>query len=253
MQKIRVLLIEDNEQVIEVITKQFKGTNIEVVLIARDGIEAFDLIKQIEKYDVIILDIVIPNMDGVELLEELRKLNKNKKVIVSTSCNSQEIIRKLSELGASYYFLKPYDLTLLAPRIIEITKKQDNIIIDMDHYNLKIAITKMLHELGIPSHIKGHKYLRKAIIIVYESFEINNVSKEIYQPIASKYNVSIASVERAIRNAIEISWNRGNFDVIEELFGHSLDIDKAKPTNSEFIKTLADKLKLQYCKNKQNL
>lgn len=253
MHKIRVLMIEDNDKIIELIENTFKKTNIKIVLLAKDGIEALELIKKTDEYDIIVLDIVIPNIDGLKVLETLRALKIDKKVIISTSLNSQELIRGVSELGASYYLLKPYDPLLLKERIIEISKEKENIYIDIDHFSLKITVTRLLHELGIPSHIKGHKYLRKAIIIVYEAFKINNLSNEVYLPISKKYDVSVESIERAIRNAIEISWNRGNYSLIDDLFGHSIDIEKAKPTNSEFIKTIADKLKLQYCKNKKNL
>ena len=129
-------------------------------------------------------------------------------------------------------------------------KNQNNKNIDFYHSNLQIAITKVLHELGIPSHIKGYQYIREGIGIVFEKPEtIGGITKELYPELASKFDTTVSRVERAIRHAIEVSWNRGSWDLMEEIFGHSVDIDKAKPTNSEFIVTIADKLRLEFQKN----
>ena len=118
--------------------------------------------------------------------------------------------------------------------------------------NIEIAITKMLHELGMPSHIKGYQYIREAICMVYNNPEmIGGITKELYPELSIKFNTTVSRVERAIRHAIEVSWNRGNWEFMEDVFGHSVDIDKAKPTNSEFIVTVADKLRLEYIKENE--
>ena len=188
----------------------------------------------------------MPNKDGIYVLEEMKKLGINKKVIVSTSYNSPEVIRKISELGASYYLLKPYDMKDLDKRISELCNQTDSTNIDFGYSSLQSSITKILHELGIPSHIKGYQYIRNAIGIIYERPEtIGGITKELYPELASKFDTTVSRVERAIRHAIEVSWNRGDWDLMEEIFGHSVDIDKAKPTNSEFIVTIADKLRLE--------
>ena len=174
-----------------------------------------------------------------------------KRTIVLTSYNTQDIIRKVSELGVSYFLLKPFELIDLEKRITEVVTgdKYGGESIDLYHNNLQLSITKTLHELGVPSHIKGYQYIREGITIVYERPEIiGGITKELYPEIAKKFNTTVSRVERAIRHAIEISWNRGNWDLMEEIFGHSVDIDKAKPTNSEFIVTVADKLRLDYNK-----
>ena len=149
-----------------------------------------------------------------------------------------------------YFLLKPFDLKDLETRILEATKKVDiNNTISAKEKNLKISVTRLLHELGVPSHIKGYQYIREGILLLYNNPEIiGGITKELYPEIASKYDTSVSRVERAIRHAIEVSWNRGNLDLMEEIFGHSVDIDKAKPTNSEFIVTVADKLRLEYVK-----
>ena len=132
----------------------------------------------------------------------------------------------------------------------EFDYKKNNKIVDIFHNNLQISVTKILHELGVPSHIKGYQYIREGIMLIYDNPEfIGGITKELYPDIARTYDTTVSRVERAIRHAIEVSWNRGNWDLMEEIFGHSVDIDKAKPTNSEFIVTVADKLRLDYCKN----
>ena len=181
----------------------------------------------------------------------MKKRNINKKVIVATSYNASDVIREVSEYGVSYFILKPFELVDLEKRIVEAGRKNDKQTknIDFYHNNLQISITKILHELGIPSHIKGYQYIREGIGIIYEHPEtIGGITKELYPELAEKFDTTVSRVERAIRHAIEVSWNRGNWELMEEIFGHSVDIDKAKPTNSEFIVTIADKLSLEASK-----
>ncbi len=248
MEKIKLLVVDDNKNLVDMIEEYFSSSNsVMVNLKAYDGVEGLELIKDKQnEYDAIILDLIMPNKDGIYVLEEMKKLGINKKVIVSTSYNSPEVIRKISELGASYYLLKPYDMKDLDKRISELYNKTDSTNIDFGYSSLQSSITKILHELGIPSHIKGYQYIRNAIGIIYERPEtIGGITKELYPELASKFDTTVSRVERAIRHAIEVSWNRGDWDLMEEIFGHSVDIDKAKPTNSEFIVTIADKLRLE--------
>ena len=248
MEKIKLLVVDDNKNLVDMIEEYFSSSNsVMVNLKAYDGVEGLELIKDKQnEYDAIILDLIMPNKDGIYVLEEMKKLEINKKVIVSTSYNSPEVIRKISELGASYYLLKPYDMKDLDKRISELCNKTDSTNIDFGYSSLQSSITKILHELGIPSHIKGYQYIRNTIGIIYERPEtIGGITKELYPELASKFDTTVSRVERAIRHAIEVSWNRGDWDLMEEIFGHSVDIDKAKPTNSEFIVTIADKLRLE--------
>jgi two-component system response regulator (stage 0 sporulation protein A) len=174
-----------------------------------------------------------------------------KPVIISTSYNSDEMIRRVSEYGVKYFLLKPYELSDLENRIVELfndnNKESKNI--NIYNNNLQISVTKILHELGVPSHIKGYQYIREGIMLLYDNPEmVGGITKELYPEIASKFDTTVSRVERAIRHAIEVSWNRGDWDLMDEIFGHSVDIDKAKPTNSEFIVTVADKLRLEHRK-----
>lgn len=251
MEKIKLLVIDDNVNLVEMIKEYFsQGKNIEVTLAAYDGEEGIELIqKEKDNYDVIVLDLIMPKKDGMYVLEEMKNRGINKNIIVATSYNANEIIREVSEFGVNYFILKPFDLNDLEKRVFEIMNKQksNNKSIDFHHNNLQVSITKVLHELGIPSHIKGYQYIREAIGIIFERPEtIGGITKELYPELADKFDTTVSRVERAIRHAIEVSWNRGNWDLMEDIFGHSVDIDKAKPTNSEFIVTIADKLRLDF-------
>ncbi len=253
MTKIKLLVVDDNKSLVEMIKEYFNdNANIKVTLTANDGAEAIRLIETKEdEFDILLLDLIMPNKDGLSVLEEMRKKNISKKVMVLTSYNTQDMIRKVSELGVNYFMLKPFELNDLEKRIKEVVSvvKYGGETLDLYHNNLQVSITKTLHELGVPSHIKGYQYIREGISIVYERPEIvGGITKELYPEIAKKYNTTVSRVERAIRHAIEISWNRGNWQLMEDIFGHSVDIDKAKPTNSEFIVTVADKLRLEFNK-----
>ncbi len=250
--KTNILMIDDNKNLIDMVKEYFKDNdNINITFEAYDGEEGIEkLEKNKENINLIILDLIMPNKDGFYVLNEMKKRGINKKVIVATSYNAAEVIREVSEYGVSYYVLKPFDLNILEKRIKDITnKKEENEDIDFYASNLNVSITKMLHELGIPSHIKGYGYIREAVSIIFKNPEIiGGITKELYPELASKFNTTVSRVERAIRHAIEVSWNRGNLDFMEELFGYSVDIDKAKPTNSEFMVTIADKLRLDFHK-----
>ena len=251
MKKTNVLMIDDNVELVNMIREYFKDNNeIAVTLTANDGVEGLKLILEREnEYDVILLDLIMPRKDGMQVLRELKEKNIIKKIIVLTSFNAQNVIREAGELGISYFILKPFELIELEKRILE-CNTDDNYskkTIDMRYNNLQVSITKILHELGVPSHIKGYQYIREGITILFEHPDvIGGITKELYPDIASKYDTTVSRVERAIRHAIEVSWNRGNWQLMEEIFGHSVDIDKAKPTNSEFIVTVADKLRSEF-------
>ncbi len=253
MKEIRVLMIDDNKSLVDMIEEYFSDNEkIKVVKKAYSGLEGIKVIdKNRNDYDVIILDLIMPNKDGIYVLDEMKKRGISKPVIISTSYNQDEMIRKVSEYGVGYFLLKPYDLTDLESRILELSnfELKENKNINLFHSGLQMSITKILHDLGVPSHIKGYQYIKEGIMLIYENPSmIGGITKELYPEIANKYNTTVSRVERAIRHAIEVSWNRGDWDLMDEIFGHSVDVDKAKPTNSEFIVTVADKLRLEYKK-----
>ena len=251
MEKIKILMIDDNTSLVEMVKEYFKDNQkIEVSLTCKDGLEGLKtILEKPDEYDIILLDLVMPVKDGIYVLDELNRRGIEKNIIVETSYNEPNVIRKVSEYGVNYYVLKPFDLTDLENRIIELSNNIQGKTINLYHSNLQISITKMLHELGMPSHIKGYQYIREGItMICNDPSLIGGITKELYPDLATKFDTTVSRVERAIRHAIEVSWNRGSWDYMEELFGHSVDIDKAKPTNSEFIVTVADKLRLELAK-----
>jgi two-component system, response regulator, stage 0 sporulation protein A len=253
MSKIRILMIDDNVNLIEMVREYFKDHNkIELTIESHDGEDGLNkILNSAGNYDVILLDLIMPVKDGLYVLEELKKRGIEKNIIVETSYNEPKIIRKVSEYGVNYYVLKPFNLSDLEDKILSVFDTQESKTINLYHSNLQISITKMLHELGMPSHIKGYQYIREGVTMIYNDPNIiGGITKELYPELASKFDTTVSRVERAIRHAIEVSWNRGNWDYMEELFGHSVDIDKAKPTNSEFIVTVADKLRLEFSKQK---
>ncbi len=249
--KTNVLAVDDNKTLVEMIQEYFKDNkDIEISFVAHDGEDAVNVVKENESsIDVILLDLIMPKKDGVYVLEKLKSMGIKKDIIVVTSFNEEETIRKVSEYGVKYIVLKPFELKDLESKILEVKNKPKGNIINVGANRLQLSVSKILHELGIPSHIKGYQYIREAISLVYERPElIGGITKELYPLVGECFDTSTSRVERAIRHAIEVSWNRGDWDLMEEIFGHSVDIDRAKPTNSEFIVTIADKLRLDSLK-----
>lgn len=244
--KKKIMVVDDNKVMVEMLKEYFlESKTVEVVDEAYDGLEAWNKIKE-NTYDCVLLDLIMPKKDGLFVLEQIKENKIKANVIVVTSYNEQETIRNVSEFGVRYFVLKPFDLKDLEKRIMEATRdRRENSVIDFGNNDAHIKVSKILHELGIPSHIKGYQYIRDAITMVYKDQNlIGGITKELYPEIGKKYNASVTRVERAIRHAIEVSWNRGDWDLMEEIFGHSVDIDRGKPTNSEFIVTIADKMRL---------
>ena len=249
MNKIKVLLIDDNQSLVDMVKQYFSShAVIEVSDVAVNGKDGLSLLEN-RQYDLVLLDLIMPGMDGIKVLEEAIRKGINTKIIVLTSYNSPEIIRKVSGLGIKYFMLKPFELSELEEKILEYSSNDvySKKTIDLYYSDLQLSITKLLHELGVPSHIKGYTFIKEGINLVYNDPNLSSaITKELYPIIAKKYDTTASRVERAIRHAIEVSWNRANWELMEEIFGYSVDIDKAKATNSEFIVTLADKLRIEY-------
>ena len=246
--KNKILVVDDNKELIEMLKEYFSNNKeLEIVDEAYDGEEGVNKILN-NKYDLLVLDLIMPKKDGLYVLEKIKENNININTVVLTSYNQEDTIRKISEYNVKYMILKPFDLKELERRLIDATSSNKSKTIEFSN-DEQIVITKLLHDLGMPSNIKGYHYIRDAVSYVYkDSSLIGAVTKELYPMIGKKYDASVTRVERAIRHAIEVSWNRADWELMEEIFGHSVDIDRAKPTNSEFIVTLADKLKLEKLK-----
>lgn len=249
MEKVKMLVVDDNALLVDVIKDYFSNSNdIEVSYTASNGEEAIDILTNQNDIDMVLLDIVMPKKDGIYVLEEMHTRGIDKKVIVETGCDTEDMIHMIGRLGASYFISKPYDFKDLENRILDISSLSTPDIAKIVSFadgELQMTITKMLHELGIPSHIKGYSYIREGITILYDDPKmIGNITKKLYPELAKRYNTTTSRVERAMRHAIEVGWTRSDWKFTEDLFGQSVDFDKAKPTNSEFLVTLADKLRL---------
>ena len=243
---INVVAIDDNENVLSSVRKYFKDSKeVKVVGLFSNGKEGLKyLINNQNDYDVVLLDILMPQIDGIKMLEELNKRNIEKKIIILSSFKDDYTIKKMQKLKASYYMLKPIDMKILDERIIDLFHESEEIKYQ-DNYSVEVEVSSLLHDLGIPSHVRGYKYIREGIMMIYTSKEVVNlVTKDIYPEIANRYNTTSSRVERAIRHAIEISWIRGDLKIMEDIFGNSIDFERSKRTNSEFLTTIADRLKL---------
>lgn len=242
--KIRTLLIEDDEKIVNEVKEYFSSsTAVEIKGVETNGESGLKTaLKNMNDIDLVILDSLLPNRDGLSVLNEFKKASTRFKVILTSSIKNTVVLNNLEKYDIDYVLLKPYkleDLSNIIEMIFNTTIVTNNI------NALEPRITKMLHSLGVPSHIKGYQYIRESIMLIYNNpYIIGGITKELYPEVAARYKTTSSRVERAIRHAIEVSWNRGDYDYMEELFGHSVDYDRAKPTNSEFIATVADKLRL---------
>lgn len=259
------MIVDDNREFCEILSKfiSMEG-EFEVIGIAKDGLEALDRMAEI-KPDILILDIIMPHLDGLGVLEALHSLNLEKmpKVVVLSAVGQDQITQRAIELGADYYVVKPFDFKVFIKRLKQIAGEDNNgqsiskndyiqipkttISTNMDiAKSLEARITNIIHEIGVPAHIKGYLYLREAISMVIQDMELlGAVTKELYPNIAIKFKTTPSRVERAIRHAIEVAWTRGKIDTIDKIFGYTVNNNKGKPTNSEFIAMVADKLRLE--------
>lgn len=276
MQKpIRVLLADDNREFVEVLKEYItRQEDMQLVGIAYHGNEALDLIYR-EQPDLVVLDIIMPHLDGLGVLEKIQSDIQKPHVIILTAFGQESMTQRAVQLGADYFILKPFDLETLGKRIRQLqgtepisnlnpsllgafsagntgiaslisnTNSNSTLVSPNNTRNLEVEVTRMIHQMGVPAHVKGYQYLRDAIVsVVQEVSLLGAVTKELYPMIADKYNTTPSRVERAIRHAIELAWDRGNIDFMNRFFGYTINVDRGKPTNSEFIAMVADKLRM---------
>ncbi|MBM7701594.1 sporulation transcription factor Spo0A [Metabacillus iocasae] len=259
MKKIKVCLVDDNRELIGLLEDYISDQeDMEVIGVAYNGQECLTMLKEKDP-DVLVLDIIMPHLDGLAVLSQLKEMKKENypNVIMLTAFGQEDVTKKAVDLGAAYFILKPFDMENLVDHIRQVSGKTSAVIKhhsssmrtqrEAKSNNLDANITSIIHEIGVPAHIKGYLYLREAISMVYKDIELlGSITKVLYPDIAKKYNTTASRVERAIRHAIEVAWSRGNIDSISSLFGYTVSMTKAKPTNSEFIAMVADKLRLEH-------
>lgn len=265
MSKWSVAIADDNERMVEILEEILhRDEELQIVGIARNGEEACRIIREKEP-DIMLLDIIMPKLDGLTVMEKIGQdthLQKKTEFVVISAIGQERITEDAFLLGASYYIMKPFDHDMLLNRIQSLKadkQKRRTEIKKVAPYETKMAymernletdVTNMIHEIGVPAHIKGYQYLRDAIMMAVEDMNmLNSITKILYPTIAKNHQTTPSRVERAIRHAIEVAWSRGKMDTIDELFGYTVSVGKGKPTNSEFIALIADKIRLDYKKH----
>ena len=256
-ERITILMADDNREFCDAITSYLeKQPDMKVLDVAYDGQEAYQKIQKL-KPDIAIIDGVMPKLDGLGVLEKLNLCEAAGYApicIILSAITLDKVTQKAMELGAEYYIAKPFDLESLVVRIRQLKQQLKSPIQKgaglRNHkgraVNLETKITGILHEIGVPAHIRGYHYMREAIMMAVDDLEIlNYITKELYPTIAKKCNTTPSRVERAIRHAIEVAWSRGKVEIIDSLFGYTISNHKGKPTNSEFIALISDRLRLE--------
>lgn len=259
MEHLSVAIADDNQRILDMLETVI-GMDKELNLVgkAKNGEEMCQIIKE-KQPDVVLLDLIMPKMDGLTVMEQVsqdKNVSKRPYFIVVTAVGQERITEDAFNKGANYYIMKPFNNEMLLNRIKSVRKmfrnnekksedtKTENAV---RGENLENRVTNMLHEIGIPAHIKGYHYLRDAIIMAVEDMDVlNAITKILYPTVAKKYQTTSSRVERAIRHAIEVAWSRGKLDTLDELFGYTVSTGKGKPTNSEFIALIADTIQLEY-------
>ncbi len=248
---IKIAIADDNREFVGIIQEYLQQQpDIELVGAAYNGEEIVKIIEE-QKPDVVILDIIMPHLDGIGVLERVNEMSgKRPKIIMLTAFGQESITQRVVELGADYYILKPFNMDVLASRIRQLagvlTSQRPVVAQAIKARPVDVEVTNIIREIGIPAHIKGYQYLRDAIMLIINEQELlGAVTKILYPMIAEKYSTTPSRVERAIRHAIEVAWSRGNADTAQRLFGYSAKLDKSKPTNSEFMAMIADKLRIE--------
>lgn len=263
MNKINVAIVDDNEKIVSLLDNILqKDENIEVVGKADNGMGALDVIREQEP-DVVLLDLIMPKLDGMEVMQKVNndtKLKKHPAFIVISAIGNEAITENAFNQGATYYIMKPFDNNIVINKIKQLSGVSNPVLQNnlssvstsqpkepASPQDLEADVTSIIHEIGVPAHIKGYQYLRDAIMMSVENREvINSITKILYPTIAKMNKTTSSRVERAIRHAIEVAWSRGKMDTINELFGYTVSTGKGKPTNSEFIALIADKIRIQY-------
>ncbi len=247
---LKVMVAEEGNEFGASCAAALRSNGFEVQLVPKDGTQVLRLARQ-NSPDVLVIDAFMPGLDAIGVLNGLDGNEKRPLVAVTTANSNPRLQQEIIESGADYYFIKPFDMQIFAERIKQMTGAgragQDNILkMNGADNSLEVTVSEIMHQIGVPAHIKGYQYLREAIILAVNDDEImNSVTKLLYPTVAKTYKTTASRVERAIRHAIEVAWDRGDVDVLSSYFGYTIQNSRGKPTNSEFIAMISDKLRLK--------
>lgn len=254
MEKLKVLVVDDDEKYANALSEHIKiQEELASVGIAADGEEAYSMILETAP-DAVVLDIILPKLDGIGVLRRLDKLEEDKRpsVLVSSASSLGSLYDMATRYGAQYYMIKPQSFDSICDAIRDMCGiRKDHTVqvasgLKDESCDLETIVTEFIHELGVPAHIKGYHYLRTAIMMVVKDMDLlNYITKELYPEIAKAYKTTSSRVERAIRHSIEVAWTRGKPQTMNEVFGYTINTGKGKPTNSEFIAMIADRIRLR--------
>lgn len=251
--KLKIIVSDDSSELGQACSKAFKAYGMSVLLCPKDGKALLKAIKE-HSPDVILADVFMPGLDILGVLDGIKKLKlQNEPLVMAMSAfDNTRLEKELLDGGVDYYFLKPFDASTVAERIIQLSgRKNQNVPLVIRNTaisdpQLEVMITDIMHQIGVPAHIKGYHYLREAIILSIKNTElVNSVTKLLYPTVAKNHATTASRVERAIRHAIEVAWDRGDLDVLNAYFGYTIQNERGKPTNSEFIAMISDKLRLK--------
>ena len=247
---LKLLIAENSEELNRDSAPVFEKLGFEVKFVSKDGLEVLETTKEYNP-DVVLLDLFMPRLDAIGVIKSFNKEDKTPIFIVLSSFNSPILEKEAMQAGAAYFVLKPFDINNLAERIVDLAgcykQKDANRVFNANtDMSIEFKVTEILHQIGVPAHIKGYHYLRDSIIMSVENPDIiNAVTKQLYPSVAKKFSTTSSRVERAIRHAIEVAWDRGDVDILNSYFGYTIHNNRGKPTNSEFIAMISDKLRLQ--------
>ena len=270
----KVVIADDNKSFAETVERYLSSKDgVEVLGVAHDGFACVELLQETAP-DILLLDMLMPRMDGIAVLDRIRNMVHQPKVVMLTALANETMIERALLKGATDYLIKPFDLECLYERILDIGRNTygrttypqaangDVLVfetvasyqnstqptkLEKPRKPIEVEVTALLHDMGVPAHVKGYQYLRDAILRTLADVNlIGNITRELYPQIAQKYDTTPSRVERAIRHAIELAWGRGNVDLMTEYFGYTINLEKGKPTNSEFIAMVSDRIRLNY-------
>ena len=245
---IKILICDENTEERKKIAEAIIKNGVRCPDEASDGTRALEMAK-VTHYDVIICDLWISGLDGIGIIKTLKPISKNTSFILISSVNKHSVLMEATEAGADICILKPFSDASLISHIDALAKSNEKEITEFESSrpDIESQVTKIIHQIGVPAHIKGYQYLRSAILMTIDDNEIiNSVTKILYPTVAKKYKTTTSRVERAIRHAIEVAWDRGDVDTLNSYFGYTIQNSRGKPTNSEFIAMIADNLRLKY-------